>query len=105
MTHILEEWRYTEDVPHVRREKHLMAGSFERMIELVAEDASKISTRLKPNESKRLPESRQVVFSFSLPNVGDAFFNGPYGYRAQYYLSAARGLAANAQLISSMREK
>jgi hypothetical protein len=67
---------------------------------LVADDLSDIQVRAKPGWDEGLKDCIQPVFSFELPHTGDVLFNGPWGLRAQYWVSAAQGLAANSTLIT-----
>jgi hypothetical protein len=80
-------------------------GSFVAIVELVKEDIANIRVRAQPGQDPGLTDCTQAIFTFDLPKWGDALFNGPYGYRAQYWLSPFSGLAANAHLISALTQK
>jgi len=101
MTDILADWKYTDRVNSGRRAALAEPGCFEETIRWVVEDARDIKVRYEPGWDHSLTECGQPVFSLQLPNSGDAFFNGPYGYRAQYYLSAG----ANATVLARLSAK
>jgi hypothetical protein len=72
------------------------------LIEQVVADATNIQVHAVPGRAKGLTECIQPVFMLDLPKTGDALFSGPFGYRAQYWMSPEKGLAANATLIAAL---
>lgn len=98
-------WKYTNRVPNERREGLAAPGSFEQVVRLVTEDARVVETRHKPGMAHGLRDCVQPIFILELPTTGDILFNGPWGYRAQYWASAERGLAANAMLLGALKPK
>ena len=76
-----------------------------------------MSCSAKPYQTQSSPTSTQSPaligvshnacsqFFFYLVATGDAMFNGPWGYRAQYWVHPSRGLAANRELISALTPK
>lgn len=61
--------------------------------------------RAEPGRDPGLTHCIQPIFDFELPRTGDPLFNGPRGYRAQYWRSPSQGLAANALLVSALAPK
>lgn len=95
-------WRYTARVCPARREALARPGSFERLIQLVCEDARILRVRAKPGGTPGLTDCWQPIYELKLLTTGDALYNGPFGYRAQYWESPERGLGANAALLSAL---
>jgi hypothetical protein len=102
MVDILSKWKYS-NVDVERQQKLAAPGSFENLIQLVVDDIREITVRAKSGELPSLKHCLQPIFSFQLPRTGDPLFNGPWGYRAQYWLSPETGLAANAKLIAALK--
>jgi hypothetical protein len=100
-----DAWRYSDRVPEPRRIALAQCGSFDHLVELVRDDARDVRVRAQRGFDRGLTDCTQPVFTFELPNTGDALFNGPYGYRAQYWISPAQGLAANAILLVALAPK
>lgn len=105
MRDILGAWRYTDLVNEERREALSAPGSFEELVFRVSADACNISARAKRGEGRGLTDCVQPIFTLEMPNAGDPLFNGPWGYRAQYWASPSKGLAANALLLTSLAPK
>ena len=105
MVDILSAWKYTDRVHTDRRSLLAAPGSFEETVRLAHDDVREIRVRAKRGWDKGLDECVQPIFEFELPHVGDALFNGPWGYRAQYWVSPEQGLAANAALLSMLAPK
>ena len=105
MPEIRDVWKYTNSVTDSRRAVLATPGSFEEMIRFVVEDVCEIRTRAKQGHAQGLTHCVQPIFTFKLPKSGDALFNGPYGYRAQYWAGPSLGLAANAALLSALAPK
>ena len=101
----LRAWQYQRSVAEHRRTVFAEPGSFVAVVELVTKDITNIRVRAQPGQDPGLTDCTQAIFTFDLPKWGDALFNGPYGYRAQYWLSPFSGLAANAHLISALTQK
>jgi len=102
MTSILQSWKFTDTVTASRRSALLAHGSFGELINLVGLDAKVLQSRSKPGGAPGLTDCFQPVFTLELPHTGDALFNGPFGYRAQYWISPTQGLAANCLLLQSL---
>jgi len=98
-------WKYTDRVSLARRELLAQAGSFERLASLVAEDAEITFVRSKPGQDRGLTHCIQPIFAVQLRKTGDAIFNGPYGYRAQYWQAPEHGLSGNAFLLAKLAPK
>ena len=105
MVDILSAWKYTDHVNSARRSSLAAPGSFDETVRLVHDDLREIRVRGKGGWDKGVEDCVQPIFCFELPNIGDALFNGPWGYRAQYWMSAAQGLAANATLLAMLAPK
>ena len=77
---------------------------------VMAQDNAKGSIRLNTNfldpngriEIRWDGAGSQPIFTLELKGSGDALFNGPFGYRAQYLLGPNIGLAANAALLAAL---
>jgi hypothetical protein len=95
-------WEYNQHVPLARRTALASAGSFSALVERVVADAMNVRVRAEPGRAKGLTDCLQPLFTLDLPTTGDALFNGPYGYRAQYWLAPELGLAANATLLAAL---
>jgi hypothetical protein len=102
---VLQAWKFTETVPQSRRDALVAPGSFEALTDLVTLDATAIRARSKPGGDAGLTDCIQPVFTVELPQSGDALFNGPFGYRAQYWISPTHGLASNCKLLASLAHK
>ena len=98
-------WKYSGNVPEARRIALASAGSFAAVVEQVASDATNIRLRVESGRAKGLTDCIQPLFNLDLPQTGDALFNGPFGYRAQYWLSPEQGLSANAALLAALTPK
>lgn len=98
-------WKYTDRVSASRREALCRPGSFKRLVQLVSEEARVMSARSKSGQDPGLTDCLQAIFLLDLPATGDALFNGPFGYRAQYWQSPELGLAGNALLLGSLTPK
>jgi hypothetical protein len=98
-------WNYVAGFSVERREALAAAGSFEDLIRLVRDDAHEIKARAQPGSDRGLTDCIQPIFTFDLPNTGDALFNGPWGYRAEYWISPEQGLAANTRLLAMLTPK
>jgi hypothetical protein len=96
------DWKYSERVTPARRAKLAASHNYENLIRMVLNNAQGIWLRLVPGEAPGLTDCLQPIFTLDLPATGDALFNGPFGYRAQYWRSPEQGLAANALLIDAL---
>jgi hypothetical protein len=105
MTEIGDAWKYTESVPETRRSTLAAPRSFREMIRLVVEDVSVVRVRAKPGCAPSSTHCIQPIFTLELKGSGDALFNGPFGYRAQYLLGPNIGLVANAALLAALAAK
>lgn len=105
MTDILHEWKYTDRVPEARRAALATPGSFEKVVEFVVADTHVVKVSARRGMDPGLTDCVQPVFVVELPNAGDSLFNGPWGYRAQYWINPAHGLAANSALLAALAPK
>jgi hypothetical protein len=105
MTAVPPGWKYTDRVCPARRERLAEPGSFERLVDLVAEEAEVTLVRAKPGQDAGLTDCVQPIFVLQLQETGDAIFNGPFGYRAQYWIAPECGLAANAFFLAKLMPK
>jgi hypothetical protein len=103
--HNIQEWKYTDSVSEARRKSLAEPGSYEALVDLVIADVRDIRARSQKGTDRGLTDCIQPIFSFELPNTGDALFNGPWGYRAQYWESPGQGLAANCMLLALLAPK
>jgi hypothetical protein len=95
-------WSYSNSFSAERRAALDRYESFDALLAAVVADVQFVGAWPKPGVHETLTHCTQPVFSIKLPRTGDALFNGPCGYRAQYWHSPARGLAANAELIEAL---
>jgi hypothetical protein len=95
-------WKYLDHVPEARRIALASAGSFAALVGQVVADVINIRVRAESGRAKGLTDCVQPLFNIDLPNTGDALFNGPFGYRSQYWLGPEQGLAANATLLAAL---
>jgi hypothetical protein len=99
------DWKYSARVSPERQAKLAAAGSFDELLRRVVSDALVTRVYAKPGSDRGLTHCLQPVFLLDLEETGDALYNGPWGYRAQYWIHPSRGLAANRELISSLTPK
>lgn len=102
---MLTAWRYTNSVPETRRAALAEPGCFAELVAFVKEDAEEIHVRACRGADPGLTDCIQPIFTLKLPKTGDPLFNGPWGYRAQYWLSPLTGLTANATLLAALMPK
>lgn len=105
MADVLREWRYTQRVAQARRAALAAPGSYEEVVRLVKDDVCGIRVAARPGKDAGLTHCVQPIFVVELPNTGDVLFNGPWGYRAQYWSAPEKGLAANALLLAALAPK
>jgi len=105
MMDILDAWKYTDRVNAERCAALSEPGSFDNVVRLVTEDVLDIRVRAEPGRAPGLTNCIQPVFTLEIPNVGDALFNGPWGYRAQYWVDPGNGLAANTAMLAALAPK
>ena len=98
-------WEYNDHVSEARRIALASAGSFPSLLEQVVADASNIRVRAESGRAKGLTHCIQPLFTLDLPKTGDALFNGPFWYRAQYWLGPEQGLAANATVLAALASR
>jgi hypothetical protein len=96
------DWIYAESVVVERQSILTSPTSFETLVALAEREICDIRFRLEPGRDPGLTHCLQPIFSFELPTVGDRLFNGPYGYRAQYWREPFQGLYANSELITAL---
>jgi len=102
MIDTLAAWKYTDRVDEARRAALANTGSFDEMVRFVSDDAREIRARSETGRDRGLTDCIQPIFTLELPNAGDPLFNGPWGYRAQYWVSAGHGLAGNSALLAAL---
>ena len=105
MSDIALEWKYTSHVPTLRQQRLSNHGSFDNLLNAVVEEARITRAYPAPGHDRGLTHCLQPIFLLELPKSGDALFNGPWGYRAQYWIHPSRGLAANRELLSALTPK
>lgn len=101
----VKDWLYEDHIDEPRRNELARVGSYDALVPMVVDDLTDAVVRSAPGRDKGLTHCIQPIFSFDLPTTGDALFNGPYGYRAQYWIDPHRGLAANSSLIAAITPK
>jgi hypothetical protein len=99
---IPDSWIYADSVTAVRRALLATPASYQELVAIAKGEIREIRARAEPGYSPGLTDCLQPVFTFELPTVGDRIFNGPYGYRAQYWVDPLEGLKANAFLIATL---
>jgi hypothetical protein len=92
-----------------RRERLLVRTTFERIAETFLASAHNVSVS-EVNERAQDPLYRSCLvrlgFRFEVPTeIGDQFFNSPFGYRACFYSSVARGIEANRLIIDGLEDR
>lgn len=105
MNDILRDWKYAHSVTQARRESLAQPRSFAELVRLVTADVCNVRACALRGSDRGLTHCIQPVFNFELPRTGDAFFNGPWGYRAQYWASPWQGFAANGSLLANLASK
>jgi len=100
-----DAWLYTSSVSAERRAVLFGPVSFEELVASAKNEIREVRAWAVPGSDPGLTDCLQPVFHFELPTVGDRLFNGPYGYRAQYWRSPMEGLSANAQLLAALSPK
>ncbi|WP_250523461.1 MULTISPECIES: hypothetical protein [unclassified Caballeronia] len=105
MPDIRSAWLYADSVSEQRQITLAALGSFENLVALAKDEIVHVRVRACQGRESGLTQCIQPIFSFELPNAGDPLFNGPYGYRAQYWQSPLDGLKANAALIAALTPK
>jgi len=95
-------WQYEDTVSAERQAALATPTSFDELVALAVNDICKISLRVEPGRDRGLTHCLQPIFAFELPSIGDRLFNGPHGYRAQYWRGPMEGLQANAKLIGAL---
>ena len=102
---IASAWHYNSNISDERQAALAEPVSFEELVEMAKAEICNIRLRVQPGRDTGLTDCLQPVFSFELPGVGDRFFNGIAGYRAQYWLDPSNGLSANALLLAELTPK
>lgn len=100
--HDTADWLYAATVDANRQAALASPPSFEELVALAKGEIVQIHLRVQPGRDPGLTHCLQPVFSFELPESGDRLFNGPHGYRAQYWRSPSQGLRANAMLLTAL---
>ncbi len=105
MSEVPAGWKYTERVSAERQHALALIGSFSELVKQVVDDACVARAYACPGSDRGLTHCLQPIFVLDLPKTGDALFNGPFGYRAQYWLHPFTGLEANRQLLDALTPK
>ena len=105
MSDNLSRWEFSVNVSTERKRTLAESSSFDALVAQVVVDISEIRARIEPGRDPGLEHCLQPIFSFELQRTGDRLFNGRHGYRAQYWHSPSRGLAANATLLVALTPK
>ncbi len=105
MDDVVAAWKYSDTVDTSRRSSLAVPASYEELVHLVVEDVRGVKVRAEPGRDPGLTDCMQAIFDFELPNTGDPLFNGPFGYRAQYWKGANQALAANGELLAALAPK
>lgn len=105
MLDITSAWLYSDTVSDARRTTLGVPASFEELIALAKDEIREIRVCTRHGYDPGLTDCIQPIFSFELPSTGDPLFNGPYGYRAQFWRSPLEGLRANAMLLAALTPK
>jgi hypothetical protein len=101
----IDDWRYADHVQEDRRLALRADGSFDALISRVVAEATVTTVYPLPGRDQGLTDCIQPIFLLDLPSTGDPLFNGPFGYRAQYWRGPEIGLAANGKLIAALAPK
>lgn len=96
------DWLYAATVDARRQADLASPASFEELVALAKGEIDHSRFLVQPGRDPGLTHCLQPVFSFDLPAAGDHLFNGPHGYRAQYWRSPSQGLRANAMLVTAL---
>jgi hypothetical protein len=99
------DWLYSDSVAADRQAALALPASYEELVALAEAEICEIRLRVEPGRDSGLTDCLQPVFSFELRSTGDKLFNGPYGYRAQYWREPFGGQRANAMLIAALTPK
>jgi len=103
MNHVAEVcWHFTNAIPLDRTKQLLSWQSFD---EIVAQLATCTVAPLywEPAIAPRLKWCNRASFELTVePDVYDAFFNSPVGYRGQFARSEGHGEAANRRLLNAL---
>jgi hypothetical protein len=101
-----DDWAFRDDFYDDRGDQLMNdAPDYRDIVERIRIELGQCSATVR--QSRDLPlKPRRVEFSFVvLPVTCDAFFNGPTGYRAQYYIDPDLGQAANGYTIETLHAK
>jgi len=98
----LTDWKYTTSVPKSRQDALAAHRSYEELLRLVVKEVKVTGAYALHGEDRGLRDCIQPVFTIELPATGDALFNGPWGYRAQYWVSPSCGVTANRELVCAL---
>lgn len=96
-----KEWDLSA-LPAVRRKRLECAAAADTLISQVISSAMLVSAPACENSAERTGYIRAVAQFRISADLFDLLFNGPTGYRAQYYLSESQGDAANRLLTRGL---
>ncbi len=101
-----EIWEFAAGFDASRRSDLENSGGFAEIIQRVRDEASDIALEIEVGKTPGLENYRRPVFTFSVqPKTFDAFFNGPQGYRAQFFASAEIGQAENNLVMTLLLDR
>lgn len=94
------DWRFLpERVSQPRRESLAVCVPFDRVVELVVEEATGVTYRVRRGSIEAKGCTRaEFLFTVS-SNTFDLFFNGVTGYRAQFYNDHRFGVGQNREVV------
>jgi hypothetical protein len=95
-------WQFTSKVRPIRATALLAWSSFDQIIEQIV-SCPVAPLYWEPATAPHLKSCHRAAFEIDVPpNLYDAFFNSPVGYRGQFANSEARGELANRNLIDRL---
>ena len=99
-------WSFEPSFCPNRREKLEAVRSFDEIIQTLCNFADVTAADLEPGKADGLKDSHRPFVNLTVdPDVFDAFFNSPHGYRAQFLPDPDEGQAANNRLLRKLSLK
>jgi hypothetical protein len=97
------DWQFGSVFPRERAAALHEWAAFDAIVCAIVLSAASGRFSWEPARDARLRPCHRASFVFDVPpNVYDAFFNSPHGYRAQYARGERIGEAANRMLLDQM---
>ena len=101
-----QSWSYAPSVSESRISRFARYPSYEDVLSLLDRKSRITDYFLESARASHLRGLRRASFRLRLPRyIYDAFFNSPYGYRAQYALSPEIGACSNRMTIDRLIPK